>query len=163
MKIVKESLGNQGFFRSEDPIKHLGIGEVEVFKTKLQEKGIGDDEIWEVKDSIQKIAHKYAYTSRQGNKEVFFDKNLSDALEESFGEDYKMNKKDSLHTPATRSFFKKIITETVENGDEIDVHDLLKFWSEFVRTIWKDPILFHTLFSELLDKCESNRDSEERS
>ena len=162
MKIVKESLGSQGFLRSEDPIRNLAIGEVEVIKTKLQEKGIGDDEIWEAKDSIQKISQKYAYTSRMGNKEIYFDKNLSDALEESFGEDYKNGKNDWLHTPTTRAFFKNIITKTAENGDEIEVYDLLKFWGEFSRTIFKDPILFHTLFTELLEKCDSNRSEEEK-
>jgi hypothetical protein len=142
MKIVKESIE---FKRGgENPLKSLRLGKTEVLKKELKEKNF---DLNTCKETLERISKKYARKRPSGK--VHFTRELSEALEQIFGPDFKDSKASkqerNAHSDKSRQFFKDLLKKVKLNDSQISEDDLLESIFEFTQAITPDPLWFEAV------------------
>jgi hypothetical protein len=139
--IVRESIE---FKRGgESPLKSLRLGKTEVLKQELKQKNFSLDSCM---DNLERISKKY---TRKHIDKVYFTRELSDALDQTFGPDFKDPKapkgQKEAHSDKSRQFFKDILKRVKLNDSQISEEELLEYIIEFTETITPDPLWFETV------------------
>ena len=141
MKLVRESIEFQRGGKS--PLKNLRIGRLEVLKKELEQKNFG---FAGCIDNLERISRKY---TRKHIDKVYFTRELSDALDQTFGPDFKDAKaprqQKEAHSTKSRQFFKNILKKFKLNDSQISEEELLESIIEFTETITSDPLWFEAV------------------
>jgi hypothetical protein len=139
--IVKESIEFQRGGKS--PLKSLRIGQIEVLRKELEKKNFGFDACI---DNLERISRKY---TRKHIDKVYFTRELSDALDQTFGPDFKDAKapkqQKEAHSDKSRRFFKDLLKNVKLNDSQISEEELLEYIIEFSETITPDPLWFEAV------------------
>jgi len=139
--IVRESIE---FKRGgENPLKSLRIGQIEVLRKELEQKNFG---FAGCIDNLERISRKY---TRKHIDKVYFTRELSDALDQTFGPDFKDAKapkqQKEAHSDKSRQFFKDLLKNVKLNDSKISEEELLEYIIEFTETITPDPLWFEAV------------------
>jgi len=139
--IVKESIKFQR--NPESPFKSLMIGQIEILRKELEKKNFDFDACI---DNLERISRKY---TRKHIDKVYFTRELSDALDQTFGPDFKDVKAPKQQKEAlsnrSRQFFKDLLKKIKLNDSQISEVELLESIIEFTKTITSNPMWFEAV------------------